>query len=182
MFLEKGFELATIDAIAASVGMTKRTIYANYADKSALFKAAVQRASERYSVSVETLRALETPDLEQTLVAVAALRIRNVMTPAGLKLQRILSTESYRFPEIFTMNHELSTRPTLDFLADLLRRHEAAGAADVKDAEMAALAFMTLVLSGPARSIGAGATFTDAELDNRIHFAVRLFLNGIRPR
>ena len=85
MFLDKGFELATIEAIAASVGMTKRTIYASYADKSALFKASVRRAIERYSVSIETLRALESPDLEASLVAVAKLRIRNVMTPAGIK-------------------------------------------------------------------------------------------------
>ena len=44
LFLDKGFEQTTIDLIAASVGMTKRTIYAKYEDKAALFRAAVERA------------------------------------------------------------------------------------------------------------------------------------------
>ena len=38
-FLDKGFEVATIEAIAQSVGMTKRTVYARYPDKIALFRA-----------------------------------------------------------------------------------------------------------------------------------------------
>src|SRR3954452_1909284 len=40
-FLEKGFEQATIEAIAQDARATKRTIYARYADKAALFHAAV---------------------------------------------------------------------------------------------------------------------------------------------
>ena len=36
-FLEKGFELTTIDAVVQEVGMTKRTVYARYPDKAALF-------------------------------------------------------------------------------------------------------------------------------------------------
>jgi AcrR family transcriptional regulator len=47
LFLERGFEVATIDAIAADVGMTKRTVYGLYADKKSLFNATVQRAIER---------------------------------------------------------------------------------------------------------------------------------------
>src|SRR3546814_11107349 len=32
-FLDKGFVMTTIDAIAAAVGMTKRTVYTRYPDK-----------------------------------------------------------------------------------------------------------------------------------------------------
>ena len=38
LFLENGFELVTMEAIAAAVGMTKRTVYARYEDKCALFR------------------------------------------------------------------------------------------------------------------------------------------------
>src|SRR3954451_6212587 len=71
LFLEKGFELVTMEAIAGAVGMTKRTVYARYEDKSALFRAVVQRAVERWTVPVEELRAVESDDLEATLTAVA---------------------------------------------------------------------------------------------------------------
>src|SRR5690625_4918216 len=45
-FLDKGYDGATIEAIAAEVQMTKRTIYARYPDKASLFLAAVFRAIE----------------------------------------------------------------------------------------------------------------------------------------
>src|ERR1700735_4250963 len=50
LFLEHGFELTTIEMVAARVNMTKRTVYARYPDKASLFRGAVQRAIERQIV------------------------------------------------------------------------------------------------------------------------------------
>ena len=162
--LDKGYEQATIEAIAASVGMTKRTIYARYADKAALFKATVQRAIfERLIVPHATLQALETADFEATLAAVARMRVAQVMTPAGLKLQRIINTESYRFPEIFTMAYEQGARPVVEFLAGLLRRETSAGRLAVADPDRAATVFMSMTVSGPVRIIVSGNRITRKE-------------------
>jgi TetR/AcrR family transcriptional regulator, mexJK operon transcriptional repressor len=182
LFLDKGFEQATIEAIAASVGMTKRTVYARYADKAALFKATVQRAIERLIVPTATLQALETTDFEATLTAVARLRVAQVATPAGLKLQRIINTESYRFPEIFTMAYEQRTRPVIEFLGGLMRREIAAGRLAVVDPERAARVFMSMVVSGPVRIIVSGNRLTRKEIEDRLQFAIGLFLNGVRVR
>lgn len=172
LFLERGFAQTTVEAIAASVGMTKRTIYALYADKAALFIAAVRRAITRWTVSAESLTALETADLAATLTAVARMRIAHVMTPEGLKLQRIINSESYRFPEIFTMSFDQGSRPVIAFLTDLLRRH------GVLRPDMAAIAFMSLVVSGPVRIVVSGNPLSQSEIDDRINFSVALFLNG----
>lgn len=182
LFLEKGFELATIEAIAASVGMTKRTVYARYEDKRALFKAAVQRAIERWIVPAETLQAAETQDLEETLVRIGRIRLTNAMSPAGLRLQRIINAESYRFPEIFTLAQEQGVQPTLRFLADLLRRRTAAGEVCVEEPELAASAFMSMVLSGPSRTAVLGGKVDRSNLEKRIRYTVRLFLDGARSR
>jgi TetR/AcrR family transcriptional regulator, mexJK operon transcriptional repressor len=182
LFLDRGFEQATIDAIAASVGMTKRTVYARYANKAALFKAAVQRSIERLIVSPATLRALDTGDTAATLAAVARLRIAQVMTPAGLKQQRIINTESYRFPEIFTMAYEQNTRPIVEFLAGLLQRETATGALSVTDPNRAAVVFLSMVVSGPVRVIVSGHRLTRTEIEDRLQFAIRLFLDGVRAR
>ena len=182
LFLEKGFEQATIDAIAASVGMTKRTVYARYENKAALFKAAVQRSIERLIVPPATLQALETGDIAATLAAVARLRVAQVMTPAGLKLQRIINTESYRFPEIFIMAYEQNTRPVIEFLAALLQRETVAGTLCVTDPTRAATVFLSMVVSGPVRVIVSGNRLTRAEIEDRLQFAIRLFLDGARAR
>lgn len=181
-FLEKGFELATMEAIAASVGMTKRTVYARYEDKRALFKAAVQRAIDGWTVPLETLQAAERDDLEESLVAFARIRMANAISPVGLKLQRILNTESYRFPEIFPHAHDQGSRPTLEYLADFLRRRIQAGEVCVEDPETAAVAFLSMVVGGPLRGIVLGGAVDEAALEARIRFCVRLFLNGARPR
>src|SRR3546814_16821124 len=92
-------------------------------DKNALFGAAVQRAIERWIIPAEVLDALDPDDLEGTLTAVAGLRMRNANSADGLRLQHILSAESYRFPQTFAQAYDQGNVPTLKFLADLLRRH-----------------------------------------------------------
>lgn len=171
-----------MEGVAAATGMTKRTVYARYADKAALFIATVQRAIERLIVADATLAALETDDLEATLTAVARMRVKQVMTPEGLKLQRIINTQSYRFPQIFMMSYEQGAGPVIAFLADLLRRHDNAGAVCLDQPEMAANIFMSMVVSGPVRIIVSGNPLSQQEIDARIDFSVRLFLNGVRPR
>src|SRR5687767_11407701 len=53
LFLERGFEGTTIEAIIATVGMARRTVYARYGDKITLFKAALQRAIDDWVVPTE---------------------------------------------------------------------------------------------------------------------------------
>ncbi|RJF91213.1 TetR/AcrR family transcriptional regulator [Sphingomonas cavernae] len=182
MFLDRGFELTTMEGVAAAVGMTKRTIYARYEDKAALFLATVERAIERTRMSPAALHALVSDDLEQTLAAVARTRIAELMTPEGLKLRRVINTESYRFPEIFTLSYEQGAKPVIDFLTDLFRRHDSAGAVCVERPEMAANVFMSMVVGGPVRLLASGEAMRQDEIEDWIGTAVRLFLNGVRPR
>lgn len=182
LFLERGFEVATIDAIAADVGMTKRTVYGLYPDKKSLFTATVQRAIERWIVPMETLRAVETDDLEETLRAVARIRLANAISPAGLRLTRILNAEAYRFPDLYTLAYEQGTRPTIDYLVDLLRRHSKSGETRVTRPELAAAAFMSMVVGGPTRVFVWGGSLSEEEIEERIRYCVRLFLDGARRR
>ena len=181
-FLERGFEQATIEAIAADVSMTKRTVYARHADKAALFLAAMRRGIEAYSVSEERIAQTRVSDLEQTLINIARLRIDLVRSPQGMKLQRLINTESYRFPSIFTTYFDVATRPTVQFLADLLQSESEAGRLAIDEPWMAANAFLSMVVSGPVRVLTSGNPLADEELDRRVVFAVKLFLQGARPR
>jgi TetR/AcrR family transcriptional regulator, mexJK operon transcriptional repressor len=182
LFLEHGFELATVEMIAARVSMTKRTVYARYPDKAALFRAAVRRATERQIVPPEVLAEFDAGDLTETLEQVARLRIGQVMTTNGLRLQRIINTESYRFPEIFVENYTLSAGPVVDFVARVLDRAIAAGTLAPTDSDQAARAFMAMVVGGQVRSIVAGRPPTAEQLEERVRFTVRLLLDGLRPR
>jgi len=182
LFLARGFEPTTIEAIAASVGMTKRTVYARYPDKVSLFRAAVRRAIEQLAVPPQRIRAADCGDLEQTLINLARLRVDPVTTPQGLKLQRIINTESYRFPDIFTTSYDLGALPVARFLARLLERETRAGRLAIHEPALAANVFLSMVVGGPVRILASGNILPEKEIDRRIRFAVRLFLDGARRR
>jgi AcrR family transcriptional regulator len=182
VFLERGYEQATVDLIAARAGASKRTLYVHYEDKTALFRAAVLRAIERYAADAEKILLVEGDDLEETLTALGRLRLAHVISPVGQRLQRILNAESYRFPDIFNLAYEQGTRPMIDFIADVLRRRSERGELAIDEPARAAAVFLSMVVGGPARLIGAGGRMSEAEIEERVRFSVRLFLNGARAR
>ncbi|WP_425825258.1 TetR/AcrR family transcriptional regulator [Streptomyces fractus] len=182
LFLEHGFEVATIEMIAARVSMTKRTIYARHPDKATLFRAAVQRAIEHQIVPADVLEALDRGELGATLEAIARLRIGQIASPHGLRLQHLINAESHRFPEIFTAYVEQSTRPLIDHVAAVLGRAVDAGEIAPTQVDRAASAFMSMVVGGRVRAIVGGLDPTRRELDEQVGFAVRLLLDGLRPR
>lgn len=181
-FLDKGYEGATIEAIAATMQMTKRTIYARYPDKASLFLAAVFRAIEHSATPLSLMEAAVSDDLEETLISLALLRTRQVMTPSGVRLQRIINIESYRFPEIFYWSYEYGAEPVIRFLAKLFDNEMKRGTLKLDDAELAASMFMTLVVSAPARMAMSGGELSRDELERRAKAAVHLFLEGALPR
>ena len=181
LFLEKGLERTTIDAITAAAGVAKRTVYLRYSDKTALFKAALQRAIEEWIIPVERLRAAESADLEETLLRVGQMLVANLMRPAGLRLLRITNAESGRMPEIGAYSYRHGTEPTIAYLADLLRRRVGLGA-EFTDARQAAVAFLDLVVSGPPVMSAWGVVLDESAVDSHTRYCVRLFLNGLLPR
>ena len=168
IFLEKGFDQTTMEEVAVSVGMSKRTVYALYEDKSQLFRAAVRRAVETYTVPRADIEALATGDLRQTLSNIARQRIANVSKPVAIKLQRILAAQAYRFPELFHAAYDEGAGPTIGFLMELFARCHERGQIQVSEPRRAATAFLSLVVGGPARSIVAGNKI-DRQRDRRPH-------------
>ncbi len=178
MFLERGFELTTMEAVAASIRMTKRTVYSRYEDKRALFRAAVRRAIDRWIAPIDALEAAVTEDLEASLLAIARIRVAITLTPAGLRLQRIINAESFRFPEIL-QNYEEAVTPAINFMAELFRRHEGGELGKLEDPEFAARAFLTIAGS-PSRLVVLGKPADKVAIDEFTQKFVRLFLNGLR--
>jgi AcrR family transcriptional regulator len=181
IFLEKGFERTTIDAITEAAGVAKRTVYLRYGDKKALFKAALQRAIEEWIIPVEQLRAAETPDLEETLLKLGQMLVSNLMAPGGLRLLRITNAESGRMPEIGAYTYEHGTQPTIAYLAELFRRRVPVPP-EADEAEEAAVAFLYLVVSGPPTMTAWGRVVEASAIDSHTRYCVRLFLHGLLSR
>ena len=173
LFLERGFEGTTIEAIVESVGMARRTVYARYGDKITLFKAALQRAIDDWVVPEERLRAAETGDFGEMLQAVARLMVASALSPSGMRLTRIAHAEVIRMPEIGAYLAERTEQRAMAYLTDLFRRRLARASA-----EDAARAFMLLVVDGAFQD-RVWHQADDAELERQVTYRTRLFLGGV---
>ena len=173
LFLERGFEGTTIEAIVDSIGMARRTVYARYGDKITLFKAALQRAIDDWVVPEDRLRAAEVESFEDTLLAIARLMVASALSPSGMRLTRIAHAEVIRMPEIGAYLAERTERRALAYLTDLFRRR-----LKLATAEDAALAFMLLVVDGAFQArVWHGVD--DAELARQVEYRTRLLLGGL---
>jgi AcrR family transcriptional regulator len=99
VFLDRGFEGASIEEIAGVARSGKPTIYARFGDKKALFTAAVTRyiiakqgQFESYSPSGATI--------EERLASIGVTLLQEALTPEWIGLQRLAIAEARRFPDL----------------------------------------------------------------------------------
>lgn len=179
IFLEQGFERTSLDAITSAAGMAKRTVYQRYGDKKTLFKEALKRAIDEWILPVDALRAVETEGLEETLLAIGRVLIKNVMSPAGIRLLRITNAEAGRLPEIGAYTYELGTERTIVYLTDLFGRRMTALGYTAKDWRSAAIAYLYLVVCGPPTITAWGMNLDEEAIDRHTRYGVHLLIHGL---
>lgn len=182
MFAHHGFELTTIDAIAGSLNMTKRTIYARYPDKRALFEAAVIRAIDRWFIPMSVLESADEDDIAAALRSLARLQLESSLSAEGIRLQRVANFEAHRFPVVYE-KYEACIQGVIRIVIKVLRKERGASVgADEFDLEHAASSFLTLVNIATRGVLLYGRRQPPDEIEAFIDRTVRLFLEGWLPR
>ena len=97
-FLEFGYDGTSMDAIARIAGITRRSLYARYADKRALFAEVIPWALTRY-VDNDSMEDVDGDDLGAALTALGRIAITRDVDPDNVRLKRVALNESARFPE-----------------------------------------------------------------------------------
>jgi TetR/AcrR family transcriptional regulator, mexJK operon transcriptional repressor len=177
-FLRDGYAATSIEAIAKARSVAKRTIYARWSGKPALFRAVVEQLMAQWLVvsgEWEPAASLEA-DLRQ-----AADRIMAVaLTAEAVALYRLLVAESGRFPELPRMIHEVGANAGLTRIASLLRAAVARGEVADHDTVFAAEQFMHLLLAGPQRrALGLGEELAAEQTLAWRDKTICLFLGGL---
>ncbi|MFC3998482.1 TetR/AcrR family transcriptional regulator [Nocardiopsis sediminis] len=102
VFGRDGYTRASVDAIAAAAGVSKRTIYNHFGDKERLFLSVVLDGAEGVTAAINDLmerHLLKIVDLEEDLVAFAMDRVAAVTRfPDHYALVRALEAEVTRIP------------------------------------------------------------------------------------
>lgn len=100
VFIEEGYNAATIEGIAQAAGFWKQAIYQRYGDKPTLFAAVVKRLAE--------LQEIDFPDDDDLpLTEGLRLRVHHILSaflqPEGQAIYKLFMRDSHRFPELVGM-------------------------------------------------------------------------------
>jgi TetR/AcrR family transcriptional regulator, mexJK operon transcriptional repressor len=173
IFLRDGYGAASLEAVASAAGVSKRTLYARFAGKAALFQVVVARLVARWLPEFDTVLG-HAQGLEATLLAAARIMLATALMPEALALHRLIVAEIGRFPELGRVLHEAGAGVGHERLGAVLAR------AGVADPAWGAEQFMTLVLSVPQRrALGLGVALDEVAREDWAARAVALFLRGI---
>jgi AcrR family transcriptional regulator len=181
VFLERGYEGATLGEVIARAGGSRATLYAQFGDKAGLFAAIIAALCERIVTPMG--EKLEGP-AEAALLAMGRGFMAVMMAPESLGLYRIVIAEGARFPElaaaVFSAGPQSAADGLTRFLADRVRLDElvledpGASARHFLEMVKGELHFRALLGLAPAPS--------PADVEKCVALAVKTFLEGAQPR
>jgi AcrR family transcriptional regulator len=186
LFMERGYEGTSIDAVAEAARVSKPTVYARYQDKAALFRAVLQRHIrlwlEPMSAAAEAASEPGARNVETALHELSRTLLELSMTHGASGVKRIVAAQSLHFPELARFAYEEGWLRAVRAIANMLAKFSAAGQIEIEDPGIAADLFLNLVLGRSSQAALHGVAIDPDMLERRRKAAVELFLNGVRGR
>lgn len=175
MFYEEGFEETTMDAVAHRAAISKGTLYARFPSKADLFRAVAETQVEQWSDAAT--QAAPTPPgtpLATALRLYGTSILAAACSPEARALERLVAGGGERFPELAAQFEAVGFGRGVALVSALLSRD--AGPEDTpKDAEMAAKAFIAMIMGWPR---GEADVDDLARRALYVERAVAIFLQG----
>jgi AcrR family transcriptional regulator len=146
VFLERGYEGASVDEIAETARAGKPTIYARFSNKQALFQATLMRHIADKHTRVASY-ALSGSTVEERLASIGAAVLRETLTSEGIGLVRLGIAEARNFPDLGNSICRIAREQGAETVARLLGEvAECGNAAFSQDGTMAARYFLDLIV------------------------------------
>lgn len=154
LFLRQGYAGTTMDEIAEQAGLTKRTLYNNYADKAELFTeiaAGVTTYAEEFARGLQEDFAAEVDaaSLGSRLDQLGRRLALSVVRPEIVALRRLLIGESREFPALARKYYDRAPGQVIAALATGFARLDQAGLLRIRQPRQAAAQFAYLVVGAP---------------------------------
>ena len=179
LFLEKGYELTSLDEIIRRSGGSKSHVYGVFGGKEELFLAVVTSLCDEVQLSVLSLD-LSEKEIETSLLRLARGLVAVLLGERHVALQRLVFAEAGRFPEAGRIWFEKGPQATRAIFTRFLARCMQAGTLRQADPQLAANQLEDM-LSGhllDRRCLRIGKAPGKKEIDQVITSAVQLFLFG----
>lgn len=186
VFLDRGYDGATMDEVAALAGVSKPTLYRHFTDKERLYAEIIQATIDNIDGVMRLVsdELSETSDPATALKALARKLITALMQPELLRLRRLVIANAERFPEVGRAWFAQGFERVLKTLAACFERYAQRGVLKLTDPLLAANHFTGLLLWIPLnRAMFSGDHGSSpADLERHAEAAVQAFLSGYGNR
>lgn len=186
LFIERGYDATSIDAVAEAAGVSKPTLYARYRDKRALFEAVLQERMRGWlaplSAAAEAQALQAHPrNAEAVLDELSRTLLARSQNPDAAAMIRCIAAQALTFPDLAKLAYDEGWLRGVRTVARLLEVLAAQGQVEIDDAEMAADLFLNLILGRSSKQALYGIQVDLEAQERRRRAAVALFLAGVRP-
>jgi TetR/AcrR family transcriptional repressor of mexJK operon len=176
LFLDRGYEGTSVEAIAEAAGVAKATVYARFADKETLLKEAIAAKCAQF-LDADTLEPGDGRGLRESLRIIGRRFLALVTDPDPVSLHRVMMNEGLRHPRLTELFFQSAIEPNHARFARFLQAEAAAGRLNIPDPETAAWQFLAMV-KGEAymRAILYRPPRPAAEIEAYVDACVDMFL------
>lgn len=183
LFIVRGFEATSMDAVAQEAGVSKLTVYNHFNDKDTLFLAAVESKCEEQLPHDYFVERREG-SIKNQLQSIGRAFVALITSDEAVAVYRMIAAESRQSPRLGQLFFDAGPRRTLTEFEAFLRHANDAGQLEVPDPERAASHFFCM-LKGKHHMcllLGSHATPTPQEVELHVKSVVELFLRAFAPR
>lgn len=184
LFLERGYDATSIDAVAETARVSKPTVYSQYRDKRGLFEAVLRREIDRWVAPVAAAVQLDfgrraNTSLERRLFDLGKQLIALSNSAGTRAVGRTLAAQSTNFPELAELAYREGWEKTVANVAQLFEEMGDDRLPGV-DARIAAEMYLNNVIGQTSRlALHGFPVDLDAEA-RRLKVSLRILLRGIQ--
>lgn len=178
VFLDEGFDAASMSTIAARVGGSKSTLYNYFKSKEEIFQAHVERYCGWLGSEMFQLLDEEVDDLHAALTRLGRRYVTNVMSERNMRHFRLIAAASERSPDVGRTFYEVGPLRGARLLGGFLARMALERRLVVDDPIAAAHQFIGLCQNRmlKARLVNYVGEPTPEEVDAEVAMAVSTFM------
>lgn len=179
VFLEAGYEGASIEAVMRRVGGSKASLYRYFGSKEGLFGDIIEAGCSDFMRGFKVPKQADD-DVAATLTEIARRFVTVFLDAERRELFRIMIAEMPRFPALAQRFYENGPARARKLLGDYFQRQHDAGRLHCPDPEFAAVQFIEMVKAAPQHRAMLGLTpfLPGRDLEQHIAGVVDLFLHG----
>jgi len=144
LFLDRGYQAVSMDAIADAAAVSKRTVYSHFSNKETLFGAVMQMMCRRFNSMDSQDGPLNGPP-EKVLLVLGTDFLTLITSPEAVALYRVVTAEAPRHPKLAEVFAQNGPDPFCALLSGYFEDQTRLGALHVDQPTIAAQQFWELI-------------------------------------